>query len=371
VRLRYSTRTLLIVVMLTGIAAAPVAYLTRVERRQAAAIHRIEELGGGVVGVLPKNSPLRHLPTFVVNYFKVHVIGVEGTRFDDETLCVLADINCIEQLTLVETKVTGKYLGEVPGLANCVSLTVVNSPVQPANLASSAIGPALENLHLVGESANDTMAPWLGRSRHLTHLHLENTAISDETVDAVGRLTRIESLDLRGARITDRCLKSLSGLKQLRTLVLTRTAIGDSGVADLGPLPRLILLSLKDTCVTDAGLVHLAKLPELDFLSLDGTDVTGRGLSTLKRCSKLTTLSLQRLKLDESSLGQLLELPHIQWLFLDDTNVSDSIVEILVQLPKLSGVNLRRTNVSEAGANRLQAARPQLLIDYEPANMSP
>jgi hypothetical protein len=66
-----------------------------------------------------------------------------------------------------------------------------------------------------------------------------------------------------------------------------------------------------------------------------------------------------------------LELPHIQWLFLDDTNVSDSIVEILVQLPKLSGVNLRRTNVSEAGANRLQAARPQLLIDYEPANMSP
>jgi hypothetical protein len=140
---------------------------------------------------------------------------------------------------------------------------------------------------------------------------------TDAQLIAVSRLSRLEDLGIGSSpRITDAGVAQLEALSNLEFPALAGTAVTDAGLTHLERLHRLRRLSLIDTPITDLGLLHLKKLRCLEVLCLDMTDVSDAGLVHIK------------------------EIASLHSVFLLETKVTDS------------------------GAQRLNASRPDLLVEH-------
>ena len=122
--------------------------------------------------------------------------------------------------------------------------------------------------------SDDDIARLINDLPDIMFLDLHATPTGDSALRDVCALKELLFLNLKHTDITDEALRHLRECRQLADLSLDGTGVSDAGLVYLSRLENLVGLSLDDTNVTDAGLAHLMDLPSLSMLTLNGTKVT-------------------------------------------------------------------------------------------------
>jgi hypothetical protein len=176
---------------------------------------------------------------------------------------------------------------------------------------------------------------------HLAAFPKLKSLIVDRLVTDVGlahipRPDRLVHFNASSTSLSDEFLKRLSGSRRLEQLWLDGTLVTDRGLSRLGPLPLLRTLALDATKITDDGLAILEPMPSLESLSIGSTSITDAGLAHVTRYRSLTHLGLERMAITDAGLVHLQDLPKLNLVFLKGTQVTDKGIAALTKaLPKL------------------------------------
>jgi len=389
-RLRYSLRALLILMLVAAVCCAEFGRRLRRARRQAPAVAFLKSLGAtigydyqdvtcekkyDVKWIVRGNSPcppwlLRRLGLdFFHNVTQVHV---EATRrLPDEVVERLwTAIRDLPDLEIVDT-------GFV---------------TRPGSIRALSRHRDLKTLSLRCSAVADEDFAVLASLHRLEELILNDSPITDAGVSQISRISSLRRLELHFAKITDRGMESVAKLPKLERLRLSATAVGDAGVeclrdhpalteldlhytkitsSALNPIasiPNLTVLDVAMTRITDEGVTYLAGHPRLRSLNLGSTDASGVGLdrlpvlddlciggnrrnsdvSWLAGCQKLRRLSLATFQFDELPIDPSLLPPDLYELCLERTQISDANVLALAEVPSVKlirypGRDLTRT----------------------------
>lgn len=152
-----------------------------------------------------------------------------------------------------------------------------------ADLSPLATLKRLNELAIIEGRITDDGLDVIGQLTNLKWLRLCDVPITDAGLARLEHLENLESLDLSGTQITDQALAQVSAFQRLRILLLTGTRITDGGMAHLAAMPNLQVLNLSVTEVSDAGLPPLMQLKRLKHITLGGTRVTAGGEKQLQQ----------------------------------------------------------------------------------------
>ena len=137
--------------------------------------------------------------------------------------------------------------GAMPLAANTnlisVNFSLAGAKIDDAALESlKGVSEQLVWLNLANTSVTDAGMKGLAGFKNLRRLHLEKTAVGDEGVASVKGLGELTYLNLYSTKVTDKGLAALAGLKKLKNVYLWQTAVTDGGAAELAKaLPGLYI----------------------------------------------------------------------------------------------------------------------------------
>jgi hypothetical protein len=218
----------------------------------------------------------------------------------------------------------------------------------------------LEDLTLVRSRLRPGALSHLARLKKLQSLNLMGTNADNAALASIEGLTELTDLNLSGTAIDGAGLASLSRLSKLEDLKLDHTAIDDQGLSVLAKLPALAHLSLYGTKLTGAGLVHLKGAQRLEELRLEGTKLGDVGLVNLASVTSLKVLELKGTAVGDAGMKFLKGLTNLEELTLDRTAITDAGMACLTALPHLVIVSVQHTRVTEAGIAAVQRGRAAL-----------
>ena len=133
----------------------------------------------------------------------------EYPKIQSVDFTALADLKCLEALTIFNFRLDGPVLARFRSLGRLTHVSLCNTGFDDA---------AMEQV---------------GRMINLEYLWLDHTHVTDAGIAHVQRLTNLKVLYLNEADITDAGLKQLAGLNQLTDLWLRQTQVTHNGIRDL------------------------------------------------------------------------------------------------------------------------------------------
>ena len=135
--------------------------------------------------------------------------------------------------------------------------------------------PFLKTICVQDCSISDDTVSHLRRLDSARDLYFINTDIGDT---GVARLKGMESLDILGlarTKITDKSMEHVTHMPALRILDVRRTGVTDVGLRHLEKVRGLDVLLITDTKVTDDGIMRLKEsLPALQVVAKPGDGFT-------------------------------------------------------------------------------------------------
>lgn len=140
----------------------------------------------------------------------------------------------------------------------------------------------LQDLSLMQSKITDGVLAHLKGLPRLRRLNLAVTNIKDASLKHLAGLTNLSELNLKSTLIMDGGLKHIAGLTNLSKLNLSATNITDEGLKHLTGLTNLNYLNLDYTKITDVGLKYLRRLNNLRELSLVRSHITEKAWADLK-----------------------------------------------------------------------------------------
>jgi hypothetical protein len=373
--LRFSSRSLLLLLTVVGICLAFTLRWHRSARRQHDAVAALSADSANIVwyedGVDPHHDPPpvpQWLRWFVGFDHFYNVADVSLSEATDDQIQLLNDLPNLESLCLFSaTECTEVGLAQLRSLSSLKRLTLFDPPalndrivaaigsmnglqhlqlqcgnkVTDAGLNKLAGLSNLKSLNLkCGIGISDVGLLQIGKLSALEDLGLDLDDATNATIDVsglsplvvaydkpirgsalgcLGELKRLKSLNLVGGVALTDALSRLREPKGLRSVAIhSKVGITDGALAQLGRLTALetLILDCGQGSETDAGLAKLNNLVKLKKLELHlGSSVSDSGLAHLKDCP-----SLQRLKLhlnDRVSGDSLSTLERLKYLELD------------------------------------------------------
>lgn len=302
--LRFSTRTLLLVVTLFAVLFGLWKSCIEPFRTQQRAIETLSQMGATMT---TKPVGPEWLRALVGADFLIEVESIELAAPTD-----LAPSRPPEPV--------GEHLGKLRGVR---SLRISNRVLSDRSLFGIEHLGDLEHLSLAFTGVSDACTAQLRHLKNLRRLDLSATKVSDRGVAQLGSLTKLRILDLGMTHTSGAGIARLDHLTELEQLRLNFTSVGDDGLQVLNAFTKLEVLDLGDTDVGDATIEYLAGLRELRELNLSGTKVTDAGLVHLRGLPMLTELNLSRTSIKGEGLLHLWDLPKLRELQLVNTLVSE------------------------------------------------
>lgn len=259
---------------------------------------------------------------------------------------------------------------------------------------------------------------WLKRIAEfntIQKLDISNCSLKDAWLQHVGTMTGLQELNLMLTPITDAGIAHLGGLTELRVLGLASSQCNGTGFAHLTALKKLENVNFHYTPLNDAGLCAIAKVGVSDRLWFAHTHFTDKGaeclanLTVLRRCgigsqeadssgeavASLAKVPLQELYLldkqaspagvanatkieslrllevaygpevEDASLKLIAGMPNLEEFRIGSAKITDEGLQVLAESKSLKKVVLSQLQkVSEAGIMKLQAAKPELKIEF-------
>ena len=196
-----------------------------------------------------------------------------------------------------------------------------------------------------------------GMNRELEFLIVSGTQISSDCLPAIGQLSAMRKLALDRCNIGDKNIESLQQLSKLIQLSLDNTKVTDAALPKLAKISSLRQLTLRGNNITDANLEYLGQLPKLRALDLHQTNITDAAFAKLAKLSSLRTLNLSKTNITGQGLSQFAAIPGLR-LELYDSSIDDDCVDELLKCQELESLNVTRTNLSIDGWLRLKEGLP-------------
>jgi len=268
-RFRFSLRTFLVV---ATILAIMFGWKINNSRWQAAAVKRIEEVGGRVTYDYEKDSAGNFIPDArpSVPGWLIRLLGIDF--FANVTAVVLNDATD-QKLALI-----------VPTLEKL---------------------PRLKSLSATHSEITDQGAQEIGRLKTLSELWLGgNRQLTGKSLSHFNELPKLRVLEMWRAQITDKDLEKF-GARKLERFEISSTRVTDAGLAHLSALPNLKELGLHSNAVTDDGIRALTAHRNLVFLDLGKTQVTDRCIPSLVLFQSLKTLGLNKTKITQTGFQEI------------------------------------------------------------------
>jgi Leucine-rich repeat (LRR) protein len=264
--LRFSLRSLLVLVTLLAMGLGWFAYWREGKRREAAAGDWVLNHGGSIAE--SNGREMAHPPLWV---------RWLGPVLPEECLRTVHFVDFLEDPTDADLKV----LRDLPNLKQ-LNLNHAKN-ITPAGLAPLAELPKLEVLYLMNTPVGDTGLAQVRNLHGLKEIWVVHTGITDASMPWITSNPKLTHLGAAGARITDQSAPLLARLENLEVLSLVDTQITSRGLADIAKLPRLKHLYLLRTAVDDEGLKHLETTKSLDTLDIRLTRTTAAGRERFQR----------------------------------------------------------------------------------------
>ncbi|HUE72640.1 MAG TPA: hypothetical protein VMP01_17270 [Pirellulaceae bacterium] len=318
---QFSLRTLIVMTVAVSVLLGLFAARLQRARKQAAAVARIQKVGGSVCydfevkrdtdgGWLWVDGSRSPIPGVFLRWLGrdfFHDVLVADLREEDVpsaadmrgAVRAAAELPQLEQFVLAYNSSYDGALGgtELDAIANC---------------------RRLKRLTLLGNAVSDDGLVIIAHMSGVSCLELPYSPITDQGLGRLRALSDLEQLDLRGTQVTGAGVHWPPSLKKID---LSDSAISDASLAGLAHCRQLERLALADTRVTDAGLAHLSSLSKLRQLRLDGTPITDDGLMHLSKLRSLRDVSLSRIKLSSDGAKHLQVLQALESLDLSFTFV--------------------------------------------------
>ena len=243
--LRFSVRSLMIVVLISGCALGWIIHRARAQRTAVAAVRKV----GGFASYDCEFGPGRASPVALSGWKKM--------------------------------------------IADSVGIDFVDNVV------------FVQIMEIGSEPSRRTALARLGDFEKVEGLNLAGASVTDDVLARLKGMNRLQWIMLSDTGMTDAGLVHLQGLTSLQSIYINGCDITDSGLGNLKTLTGLDCLVLFNTRITDAGLRHLLALPNLRTLALGGGNVTDAGVPTLKRLTGLKQLNLRGTKINTAGLAEL------------------------------------------------------------------
>jgi hypothetical protein len=293
--LRYSLRTLLVLITVFGVWLGS---KVNQARRQKEAVAALMALGTGFYYAHQKDEAYPHginpghelvAPKWLdelagYDFFRTVISVQVSSPVSDEDLVYLAGLPYIERLyvTGFGRDVSDWELDQLRRPDRRIAPGARGNNVSDAGLAHLRRPDRLITFGAGDTLVGDGFVKRLLNATRLESLQLAESRVTDEGLLAIRKLTKLKRLSLYDTKITDAGMAALHGMTALENLELGRTEITDAGLVHLKNAKRLRHLSLTQTNVTDAGLSHLHGLPELRSVALDDTAATPDGIAAMK-----------------------------------------------------------------------------------------
>ena len=249
--------------------------------------------------------------------------------------------------------------------------------VTDAELLDLARLPKLERLDLSHTRISDEGLLYLKPLNQIQDLNLRYAEqITDQGMLAVKDWKNLKRLDLRGTRIFDGTLAILGGLTGLESLDIAYTQVTDNGLDALVPLTRLKELSIGRSKLGKNALEVLRLLPTLEYLDLGGPHPGPGGYRTtagapmddelphaISELKQLRVLKLSYSQIRADGLRILAPLDQVTKLALTGCpRVDDRALAELAKWKSLQYLDVQETSVTEEGVDRLEKAKPGIVI---------
>lgn len=164
----------------------------------------------------------------------------------------------------------------------------IESPTLPGQawlrpLVGDYFFASVVEVHCVSETTDSDLRDLLANLTRLRGLNVAWSKVTDAGLIHLAELTKLEGVELRGTEVTDNGLVHLRGLTKLKWLNLEGTKVAGTGFVHLKALTKLEWLNLERTKITDAGLAQFAGLTTLVWVHLAETKVTDEGVKQLQK----------------------------------------------------------------------------------------
>lgn len=349
--LRFSLRTLLILMLVLGAFFGWFGKIAIQARRQQKIVGMIGEMGGEVAYRRPGKPgffsgpprgpwPLRDIFGDAA-FYEVEYLDFRKDVSDTD-LARLVDLDHLEFVIANGPGITDVGLAHLARLPKLTGLNLNRTTITKDGLKQLAAAKQLRELTLGGPTVTNDMLAGLESLQDLTALQLFRTSISSAGLAPVGHLSKLESLD-----------------------VIDASGISDDAVAHLLPLRSLKQLRLFQTKVGDDGATVLTALDGIERLSLEGNKITDAGFANLNAFKKLTRLRLGGIS--DSGVAELKEFPFLKQLAVTSPRISDASIEDLVRLVRSSGIehlDLSTSNITQPSVTELSHRIPECEIRW-------
>lgn len=191
--LQFSLRSLVVVVLLSGLFLGRYGIRRLEMAREREAIAELQRYGADV------------------QFHEGRAVGVSfsGAGFHADAIAAMGRLPRLQRLVFIDTALDDAALKRISALEGLQQLLVLHADITDDGLRHLA--------HL----------------RNLRTLRLDQTQVTDEGLRHVSRLPYLERLDLAGARITDAGLAPLADLPRLKQLFLSGAPVTDAGIQSL------------------------------------------------------------------------------------------------------------------------------------------
>ena len=253
--LRFSIRSLLLLIALIAI---PLAWKVNRAQNQRRVVAEVERLKGSIVWVHEE------LPPFYSDNDPPGPLWLRNILGDD----FFADVCRID---------------------------IANPNCDDDTLAQIATLPSLNTISLMSDGITDRGRAYLTHLKTLETLLINSERVTDSGLKHVAQLPpRLVNLLLDCPQVTSAGLQFLNGRDNFRTLAARRARVSDSGLSVIGKMAHLQVLSLCAMQITDAGLDDLKELKHLKEVSLIELQVSQARVNELRNALPNCTINFHK-----------------------------------------------------------------------------
>jgi Leucine-rich repeat (LRR) protein len=234
------------------------------------------------------------------------------------------------------------FLGPMYGFDHGIDRVVVYHTNQ--RVASLIQCPGIKQLHIVPQAMAD--ARWLAElrgPRSLESFSAYQNVVSDESLRYLSTCPSLRSVEVYHTQITGKGLLQLRQLTAIEELNLAYCQLDDHGLSSIGTYPKLTHLDLDGAKIHDRSLPFIAKQKALERLYLTNTMVSD--LDGLTDLVKLHELRISRTPI--ADLSAVASMPNLETLKASQTKVDDNGCRALAKLKALRRLDLSGTAISD------------------------
>lgn len=221
--------------------------------------------------------------------------------------------------------------------------------------------PKLTILQLWGDNKGTATREGLAKlqaAKHLQVLTLSGAWLTDDKLDAIATLRTLKCLTFfEVPHVQAGVFRNLRDLTNLQILDIYKAPqVANEGAENLARLQKLRKIMCRETGISDATLVHMARLAQLEMLILSGENVGDHGVKALANLPNLECLDLARTQITDAGLKSLADLPKLKALYLGNTKITNAGMPVLAKMKTLKRLSISAcTEINDEGILRLRA----------------